>query len=325
MSKTVTKASAVANGHSGETPSQEELALINAYTRKALTAQEVYVFSVALCDNEIDRDGERFTAEALQELEKLFVGKTGIFDHTPSARNQTARIFSCCTEQPPGKTTSDGIPYVCLTARAYMPRTQGNAELIAAIDSGIIKEVSVGCAVERVLCSICGEPIGSCAHRKGERYGGKICCGELTQPYDAYEWSFVAVPAQKQAGVIKAYGKEDQMEAILKKLEERNGMTLDQRECEKLWEYVAALKSSAADGVYYRESLTSEVLRLSAAVQPGISRGTMERVAKQMTVAQLREFKTAFEQMRDKAFAPAPQLYRKGDSKKNNTNGQFTI
>ena len=43
--------------------SEEELKLINGYTRRKLSANEVYVFSVVLCDNDIDRDGERFTVE----------------------------------------------------------------------------------------------------------------------------------------------------------------------------------------------------------------------------------------------------------------------
>lgn len=61
----------------GSAPSDEELALINAYTRRELTKDEVYAFSLTLCDNDVDRDGERFTVESLFALEKLFVGKTG--------------------------------------------------------------------------------------------------------------------------------------------------------------------------------------------------------------------------------------------------------
>lgn len=66
----------------------KELELINAYSRRKLTKDEVYVFGVVLCDNDIDRDNERFTVESLFELEKLFVGKTGIFDHSPTAKTR---------------------------------------------------------------------------------------------------------------------------------------------------------------------------------------------------------------------------------------------
>ncbi len=321
----IVKAAAI-GGEPQEAVGEQELALINAYTRKPLAAQDVYVFPVVLCDNDVDRDGERFTVESLFALEKLFVGKTGIFDHNPTAKNQTARIFACEAAAVPSRKTATGDDYFQLRARAYMPRTESNRELIEAIECGIIKEVSVGCAVESTTCSVCGQDISLCPHQKGETYNGTLCCGELNRPTDAYEWSFVAVPAQRAAGVTKAAnGKEHHMEAILKKLEAKKGFTLSGGDCEKLLGYIENLKQSAKDGVYYRDSLTSEVLRLSAAVQPDISRDTMECVAKSMSVAQLKEFKTAFEKQKHLQFAPVPQLY--GGKKKQNAEslGEFTI
>lgn len=326
MTENLIQKEAVIGGKSEHEPvSEEELALINRYARKSLGAEDVYIFSVVLCDNDIDRDGERFTVESLFALEKLFVGKSGIFDHNPTAKNQTARIFDCRVEAVEGKKTATGDDYFRLKARAYMPRCKDNEKLILDIDSGIVREVSVGCAVKEVRCSICGEKIDLCQHKKGGKYANKICCGEMLKPYDAYEWSFVAVPSQKEAGVIKSvYGKENSMEKILKRLEAKKGLTLSEHDCEKLADYIEGLKKSAKDGVYYRDSLTSEVLRLSASVQPEISRDTMECVTKGMSVAQLNEFKNAFEKKLSESFAPVPQLYN--DKKKNAVlNGQFTI
>ena len=57
---------------------KEILEKINKFTRRAFTADELYVFSVILCDNEVDRDSERFSDNALETLRNLFVGKTGI-------------------------------------------------------------------------------------------------------------------------------------------------------------------------------------------------------------------------------------------------------
>lgn len=331
MSKTGLKKEAVIGAvqESEQSPvTDEELALINGYTRRQLSKDEVYVFSVVLCDNDIDRDGERFTVESLFALEKLFVGKTGIFDHNPTAKNQTARIFACSVEAVEGKKTATGDDYFRLKARAYLPVSEKNSDIILAIDSGIIKEVSVGCAVEEVLCSICGEKTDTCPHKKGEIYGSKICCGELVNPYDAYEWSFVAVPSQTQAGVTKSKyskGKEPDMESIFKKLEAESSINLSPAESKKLLSYIDGLKQSAKDGVYYRDSLTTEVIRLSAAVQPEISRETMESVAKTMTVVQLKEFKTAFEKKKNEALSAVPQLYSEKNKNKTVLNGQFRI
>lgn len=72
----------------------EELTRSTALPGREFTADELYVFSVVLCDNEVDRDFEQFTPQALEKLGELFIGKPGLFDHEPKATLQTARIFS---------------------------------------------------------------------------------------------------------------------------------------------------------------------------------------------------------------------------------------
>ena len=87
-----------------------------------------------------------------------------------------------------------------------MVRTSKNEDLIKEIDGGIKKEVSVGCAVSEHICSVCGKPAGKggCNHLRGKVYNGKTCYHILSGVTDAYEWSFVAVPAQPAAGVQPA-------------------------------------------------------------------------------------------------------------------------
>ncbi len=114
------------------------------------------------------------------------------------------------------------------------------------------------------------------------------------------------------------------MEEILKRLEKSGGITLGENERAKLKAYIDNLKSSAKDGVYFRDSLTSEVLRLSAAVQPEITRDTMECITKSLSVAQLTELKTAFENKLGESVMPKPQLF--GQKNKNNSdNKEFSI
>ena len=175
---------------------EQDLELINRFSRKELSAQEVYTFGVRLCDNEIDRDGERFTEQTLKELAELFVGKSGVFDHQWSAKGQTARIYRTEVVREQGQITGMGDVSCYLKGYAYMLRTERNQDLIAEIEGGIKKEVSVGCAVGRRVCSVCGGEPGECGHVTGEISEGKRCCVELLDATDAYEWSFVAVPAQ---------------------------------------------------------------------------------------------------------------------------------
>lgn len=192
---------------------KEMLEKINKHAVKELAEEEVYCFSVVLCDNEIDRDCEKFSQSALEKLAELYIGKTGIFNHDPKGENQTARIFDTRIERDESKKTADGEVYTCLKADAYMVKTDSNRDLIKEIEGGIKKEVSVGCAVAKEICSICGRDRrqSPCNHRKGQFYGAKKCCGVLSDPTDAYEWSFVAVPAQPKAGVTKQYGNFDGM------------------------------------------------------------------------------------------------------------------
>ena len=186
-------------------PPDGAMELINRLTRRELTAEEVYTFPVRACDTLPDRDNERFTKSCLEDLAKLFVGTTVIFDHAWTATGQTARIYSASVEQGEGESHY-------LRVECYMLRTAETAPLIDAIDGGILKEVSVGCAVRTATCSICGQGYGGCDHRKGQEYDGRICVAELSDGTDAYELSFVAVPAQKGSGVVKSAHKNKENE-----------------------------------------------------------------------------------------------------------------
>ena len=186
---------------------QADLDLINQYTRTPLTADQVYTFKLQLCDNEIDRQFDQFTPNALKQLAALFIGKTVLLDHVHSAKNQFARIYGTTVEAEQGKKNSAGEPYQRLTAMAYMLNIPANADTIAALDGGILKEGSVAFTCDTHTCSICGKEFFSpdCPHCKGQIYDGKTCFTALDDITDAYEFSLVAVPAQRTAGVTKQF------------------------------------------------------------------------------------------------------------------------
>ena len=316
--------------------SAEELECINKLTRRKFTEEEVYTFSVILCDNDIDREHERFTDEALEKLATLYIGKTGIMDHNPTSGNQTARIYSCKTELVEGKTNRLKKPYKRLVAKAYMPKSAKNENIILEIDSGIKKEVSVGCAVENKLCSICSVNLKKdrCAHIKGHRYKSngiyQTCHTVLDNPTDAYEWSFVAVPAQREAGVIKMFdskkeGGAKNMEEIIKNLSSGQSISFSEHEVQKLFELITSLKEKAKIGDVYQKELKQEMLKLSAMVQPEISLDLMKNVAEKLSIEELKSFRDSFKIKVSNIIPPKPQFATEQLEISGNRNVQFKI
>lgn len=193
---------------------EEDMALINQFAIKDLTPEEVFTFKAVLCDNKLDRQHERFTLKALQDLHALFLGRTVIKDHYRSADNQVARIYKTELKTSATELTDGAEPYTQLVAHCYMLRTASTADLIAEIQGGIKKEGSVGFRASGAICSICGtdNTKSYCPHWPGRSYkkeGGEVLCTfTLTGASDAYEFSLVAVPAQRAAGAVKAYTGE---------------------------------------------------------------------------------------------------------------------
>ena len=273
-------------------PSAVQLDRINALAKTRLNPEQVYVFSLRLCDDGVDRDFERFDTEALPGLAKLFVGKTGIVDHRWSAENQIARIFDTQVVR------EKGVSYI--KAWAYTRRGGGNEEFIADIEAGIKKEVSVGCAMGSCICSICGAEYGTCGHCKGESYDGQLCCGILRDPVDAYEFSFVAVPAQREAGVIKAAGGGKS----LKELADQFGAQAEYR----------ALYKDAQLGRQYRKELEQAVVRLGLALELGADTDVLQSLCKTASAEDLMALKTAWQDKLDQQLPLTCQLLRGGDA-----------
>ena len=311
---------------------QTELDLINQYTRRKLSRDEVYIFSVVLCDNEIDREFEKFTKDALEKLAELFVGKTGIMNHDAKSENQLARIFACEVEVLPGRLNSVGEQYYRLVAKAYMPRCEKNNDFILELDSGIKKEVSVGCAVKNMTCSVCGCDVkkNPCDHRKGTLYDDALCYVTLSEPLDAYEWSFVAVPAQKNAGVIKMFhsaskGGANSMSNIMKSLKNGEAVSISAQQAQELSRLISELERLASEGKEYYNDLKREVMRLCALTQPEINPEVMDSVTSKMDISELKAFKKAFEMKSEEILPAKPQLASLKMEKLNQKNKDFKM
>lgn len=197
----------------------DDLKKINKYTLSPVSADMVFTFKATMCDNEQDdRNHMPFNLKALQDLKDLYPGKTMLKDHDRKADNQIGRIYDTELVQNARKTTDLGELHTELIAKVYMIRTESNKDLIAEILGGIKKEVSTSCTPKKMICNICNcdNLKEYCRHWPGMEYDitdestGKIskkrCKMLLHGASEAFELSFVAVPAQPRAGTHKSIG-----------------------------------------------------------------------------------------------------------------------
>ena len=306
---------------------EQDMKKIHSYTRRELKAEELYVFNVDLCNNDIDRDFEKFSVSTLNQMAKLFVGRTGIFDHSMKSGDQRARIFDTAVEKIDGRKTADGEDFYVLKGRAYMLNNEENRSLIDSIDAGIKKEVSVSCSVEKSYCSICSidRKKNRCEHILGKKYGDKLCFSILTDATDAYEFSFVAVPAQREAGVTKSFAKkeENKLQDIVKMISRGDEITLSKSQSSELYSYIEGLKQEAELGESYKKKLIKEVVGLFKSAFPKMEESLFISVASVMTSKELLGFCDGMKKSLSETKIK-PQLAIKPEAKTND-NSDFKI
>ncbi len=305
------------------------------YTRREHSADELYTFNLTLCDNEIDRDIECFSTQSLYELAKLFLGKTGIFDHNPKGENQTARIFDTAVIKDESKRNSQGETYHYLQAKAYMVKSKKNEDMILDIDAGIKKEVSIGCTVQHAFCSICNTDTNKsfCEHKKGKVYEKKLCYIILDKALDAYEWSFVAVPAQKNAGVTKRYSTDDtkyslkgDTEQILEKFAVSDEKSqLSPIEASQILEYIEKLKNYASLGKTYAKELRQDIVKMSFLCGESVDSKLFASIVEKMNIDELLAYKKAYDKKLSEKSLCFSQLASLKVEKQSDEDKQFKI
>lgn len=242
----------------------DDLKKINKYTLSPVTAEDVFIFKATMADNEQDdRNHMPFNLKALQDLKKLYPGKTMLKDHRREADNQIARIYDTELVQNPNKQTELGELHTELIAKVYMIKTDSNKDLIAEIKGGIKKEVSTSTVPTKMICSICGADNMKdyCRHWPGKDYDitdatgkstKKRCKMLLSGAKEAYELSFVAVPAQPRAGTHKSIGFSKPVEPE-KDTENDNNLDL-----EKMDARLVAQRVRGAESFFNTQNLESE-------------------------------------------------------------------
>ena len=336
----ITKSVGVCQSDDG-VPAAEDMELISHYARKTPDAKDIYIFTVTLCDNEVDRDNERFSLDCITALKDMFTGVTGIFDHSMKSSDQTARIYKTQVVTDDSRITSSGEAYTRLKAWCYMLRTEKNRSLIEEIDAGIKKEVSISCSVKSRICSVCGKDMRThdCPHIQGETVNGKVCHAVLCDPTDAYEWSFVAVPAQRNAGVSKSVRKHKKTDnditfvdscepsQIIKSINEnqsKGSIALSAQQMKSLSGYILSMENEALAGRERRKNAETQIIALCAFTLPEADTKMLGNILKKLDTQEVFMLHKAFENKAADVNAFVPEFT--GEKKKELCdNAQFRI
>lgn len=165
-------------------PTEIELERINNLNtvRKPFTANDLIVFKINICDNEIDDDFEVFSTQALYQLKDLFLGKSG------NINCSTGRIFDTFVIAD-AHPTKRGENHLILKALCYAVKTPETEDTILQDLNESASKISIGCSYSTSICSICGRE--HCNHVPGEQYYNTLCYKRLHNINEAYEWSCI--------------------------------------------------------------------------------------------------------------------------------------
>ncbi len=201
--------------HEGGT-SAEDMEAINEHTLNPVTAEDVAVFRMDLCNDQIDRHISRFPAEELKHInDDLIVGKPLMELHDmPGGGLFTSNRGS----QPVGKFFRSQIVKengtVSVRPDVFMLRGAGDDDLIAKVEAGIAAGTSISFALDKPECSICECDIRDCTHMPGEETDGEQCHVVLREVTDVFEGSIVPLGSQGTE-FVEARGKDGNGESVL--------------------------------------------------------------------------------------------------------------
>jgi hypothetical protein len=179
--------------------SEEALAAINRFSRRPVTAEEIYVGRAELANDVVDKSGERFPPAYLARFAETIVGAPVLEAHDKK-KSGVGKWFGASVDK-----SADG--HSRLITDFYL---DAKSDLARRVDLGIASEVSIGVMVPKLArtCDLCGKAYdGPCTHNVLEEYSGKVCTltygGDVSR-VRAIEGSFVGVGCQHGAQVMRA-------------------------------------------------------------------------------------------------------------------------
>jgi hypothetical protein len=287
----------------------QDLELINSrFALRPLTAGEVYVRRLALCNDQYDRTSERFPRYYLERFAETLPGKPLLANHErrqfPLGRFFKAEVVTgapthhvepATEDQAPGTVdrgprTLDRRPETWLCCWIYLVKTSANEEVRTQIDGGVYSHVSIGYRWADLTCDLCGRSYfrGDCPHVIDQEYDGRRCTATYSgdpQRVEAVEGSLVYLGAQYGAVITKSDDRRVEKETIAGR--------------------APADASLAADGRLYRTDLRAEVLRLARCVNAGAEGEALLEALGEVPAERLKRLVADYQARFDGIFPPA--------------------
>jgi len=182
----------------------KEFGHIKPLVSEDTTPEQLYIFSLRMCNNEVDADNDKLSDAFLRQFAEYINNNPIplIKDHTWTADGQIGRVYRA--EVLSDGENSLGEPYTYVLGYAYVA---ANSDIVPRIKLGLLSEVSVGFDGSGYTCSVCGASVKSHDSQcpEGHTFGGinddKPVYRNVNQCLSALECSFVPVPAQEGAEI----------------------------------------------------------------------------------------------------------------------------
>ena len=178
---------------------------VNAFALRPLAAEELAVFTLDLCHNQVDRHFSRFPDEELDVINAMTPGRPLMERHDLRGSLPRGTFFRSAVHREGEKKT--------VRPEVYVLRTRENEDFILNIEGGVYRETSIGFSFELPECSICGKDLRTCDHVPGRSYGDAQCHYIMRNVLEVIEGS--VVPSGSQGtGFVSLQRGQHEMEQL---------------------------------------------------------------------------------------------------------------
>ncbi len=135
---------------------------VNDFALRPMARDEFVVFTLDLCNNQIDKHFSRFPEDELEKINRLTPGRPLMERHDLRGTLPRGTFFRSALHREGER--------VSVRPDVYVLRTQENADFILNIEGGVYRETSIGFSFSTPECSICHKDLRTCSHIPGRSY-----------------------------------------------------------------------------------------------------------------------------------------------------------